>query len=140
MFCVTSILLRVYTAEVTGLIVDYAESEGIATVQWSRLTGIDVEHVVLYKIVYSTEQEPSDLTTVYVEASENSRRIEGLLTDTKYLFRVLAIARIDNDTIEGDLSIINHNSVLAVLATKAPRKFYNYYIYRSIMAIIIGSH
>ncbi len=112
----------IFTAEVTGLTVNYAESEEIATVEWSRLTGVDAEDVVQYKIVYSTESEPSDLSTVYVEASEGSRRIEGLLSDTKYLFRVLAIARIDNDTIEGDLSIINHDSFLAVQATETPRK------------------
>ncbi len=108
-------------AVITNMTAEYSASQGVATISWIPLTGVEAENVVLYKIVYSSAGMRETPTTVYADASASSVTIDNLLTDTVYLFQVSAVARIDNDTIEGDQSPLDHSAFLVVEATPAPR-------------------
>lgn len=107
------------SAQVQNVSVSYSESQRVAIVSWAPLTDVDAENVIEYKIVYTHESGES--MTISVNVSESSVTIRNLLTDSKYSFRVSAIARIEDDTIEGFETPENINSFITVPATLAPR-------------------
>ena len=89
---------------------DQRDPNTIAIVQWNILTGIDLENVIQYKVAYESEAHEG-MIKIYVESNVSSVTVYDLIRDITYLFRVSAIARIDNDIIEGDPSALTPRAV-----------------------------
>ena len=100
------------TAQVKNVTVeaDVGDPNTIAIVEWVKLTGIDLENVIQYKVAYESEAHEG-MIKIYVPSDVSNVTVTNLAQDVTYLFRVSAIARIDNDTIEGDPSDLTPSSV-----------------------------
>ena len=105
---------------VTGVMVEQLTATSVR-VSWDE---IPVDGIT-YRVYYSqTGNSLRQSTEVYIDSTTNSVDIDGLDSNVEYQFQVVAIAVVNGETIEGERSEVNDDSMLVVtssMSTESPQ-------------------
>ena len=122
--CGSTPLVCYDVAMVTGVMVEQLTATSVR-VSWDE---IPVEGIT-YRVYYSqTGNRKRQSTEMFMDSTTNSVDIDGLDSNVEYQFQVVAIAVVNGETIEGERSEANDDSML-VVTTDSPRGTFVIYIF-----------
>ena len=102
---------------VTGVMVEQLTATSVR-VSWDE---IPVDGIT-YRVYYSqTGNRKRQSTEMSMDSTTNSVDIDGLDSNVEYQFQVVAIAVVNGETIVGERSEVNDDSMLVVTSSDSPQ-------------------
>ena len=104
---------------VTGVMVEQLTATSVR-VSWDEIP-VDA---ITYRVYYSqTGNRKRQSTEMSMDSTTNSVDIDGLDSNVEYQFQVVAIAVVNGETIEGERSEVNDDSMLVVTTDSSQGTF-----------------